>query len=365
MVLTFLYFASVDSFTDINYVRIHPNFLSFHTERKWDKPRLHKNPESLKNLERNLHHNKMSKSTVSKCKRAINYLLLNSTNKRNPTRINWKDTNFRMAFITLTLSAKQRHTDNQIKRDMLGPFITEIKRQYDVKHYVWRSERQQNGNVHIHILIDKFIPWHEVRGIWNRQQSKLGYISQYQIQMRELHKTGFKARPDLFDKWPLKSQLKAYHEGKAGNWSNPNSTDIHSVKFVSNVAAYVTKYMTKNSAERTLKVRASDIGFTRNHPKGIHKVTAGAMKYLREQAQTGRLWGCSFELTSITGGCTIIDSVINEELDRLAMLPGVKAINDGYVRILCVTIQEAIDLHCINIVTLLSEFMCERFILSP
>ena len=307
----------------------------------------------------------MSKSTISKCKRAINYLLLNSTNKRNPTRINWKDTNFRMAFITLTLSAKQRHTDNQIKRDMLNPFIIEIKRQYDVENYVWRSERQANGNVHFHILIDKFIPWHEVRGIWNRQQSKLGYIQEYSQSMREYHCKGFRVRTDLLEKWPLKAQLKAYSQGKASGFRNPNSTDIHSVKYVSNIAAYVTKYMTKNSSQRTLKVRAIDIGFTRNYPKGIHKVTAGAMKFLRDQAQTGRLWGCSFKLTSITGGCANIDSVINEELNRLAMRPGVKSINDGYVRILCVTIQEAIDLHCINIVQLLSEFMCERFILSP
>jgi len=363
--LIFLLLVSVVNYTEINYLRVHPNFLSFHKERIYDTPRSKLKESSLLNLERNLHHNKMSKATISKCKRAINYLLLNSTNKRNPERINWKDTNFRMAFITLTLSAKQMHPDNVIKREMLNPFLIEIKRQYDIKNYVWRAERQENGNVHFHILIDKFVPWHEIRGLWNHQQAKLGYIQEYQRTMREYHSKGFRVRTDLLDKWPLKNQLKAWHEGKACGFSNPNSTDIHSVRYVSNVASYVTKYMTKESSKRSLRIRASEINFLAVRQKGIHSVTAGARKYLREQAQTGRLWGCSFELTSITGGQTVVDSTISREIEILAKRPGVKAINDGYVRILCVTIQEAIELHCVNIVQLLSEFMCERFILSP
>lgn len=365
LVFTIDFSVVVDNFTDINYIRIHPNFLSFHKERIWDKPRSRMKKESLANLERNIHHNRMSPSTTSKCKRAINYLLLNSTNKRNPTRINWKDTQFRMAFITLTLSAKQMHSDNEIKRQMLNPFLIELKRQYGIKNYVWRSERQQNGNVHFHILVDKFIPWHEIRGLWNHQQAKLGYITQYAQSMLKLHSSGFKVRSDLLDKWPLKSQLKAYHEGKARGWRNPNSTDIHSVRYISNVAAYVTKYMTKEQSKRTQKVRAIDIEFCRKSRIELHSVSQGAAKFLREQAQIGRLWGCSYQLTNITGGESVIDSTLNEEINRLSSKPGVIAYNDGYVHILCCTIQDAIDLHCINIVTLLSEFMCERFVLSP
>jgi hypothetical protein len=306
----------------------------------------------------------MSKHSISKCKRAINYLLLNATNKTNPAVINWQSVKFRMAFITLTLSAKQIHSDNIIKRELLNPFLIEIKRQHDVQNYVWRAERQQNGNIHFHLLVDKFLPWHEVRGLWNHLQAKLGYIRAYQQSMREYHRNGFKIRADLLAKWPLKDQLKAYSQGKACGWRNPNSTDIHSVKFISNVAAYVTKYMTKESKLAKKQVTRYELGLQpRDKSISLH-LSANTLKYLNQQAQIGRLWSCSVQLTSLTGGQSLIDSSLQKEIDKIAAHPSVKKYDDGYCLILCSPIQLAIKLHCITIVHLLSEFMCERFVLT-
>lgn len=127
-----------------------------------------------------------------------------------------------LGFVTLTLSSKQKHTDNWVKRHMLNRFLIELTRYHGVKNYLWRAEKQKNGNVHFHILIDKYVEWQVLRMQWNEIQKDCGYMEEF--------------------------------TRKHGH-SNPNSTDIHSLKSVRNPAAYITKYMTKNSPKLRVQGR--------------------------------------------------------------------------------------------------------------
>lgn len=117
-------------------------------------------------------------------------------------------------FVTVTLSSRQIHCDKTIKRECLNHFLIYLKRNYGVVNYIWKAELQDNGNIHYHILTDKYIPWQELRDLWNSAQNRLGYVDMFQ------------------------------HD-------NPNSTDIHSLRKVKNVMSYVAKYMTKK--ESTLR----------------------------------------------------------------------------------------------------------------
>jgi len=306
----------------------------------------------------------MSNLSVQKCKKSINYLLLNSQYTNNYSKLNWKDLKFKMAFITLTLSAEQIHSDNWVKKYMLNNFLIEAKRIWDIHHYVWRAEKQGNGNIHFHILVNKFIPWQELRAIWNRIQKKHGYIERYRANMETYHSKGFTINMAQLGKWSYNNQIKAYKKGIKENWSNPNSTDIHSVMLVKNVAAYVTKYMTKNEQKNHIKIKRSEIGTVKRIVKNTHTLSATTMKFLYKEAQIGRLWGCSFELTNLKGGEEIIDSRLGDEIDRICKDSRTKHLNDQYVNIIFANIQVAIDNRCNTIVQLLSEFMCERFILK-
>lgn len=118
-------------------------------------------------------------------------------------------------FVTLTLSSRQIHCDKTIKRECLNHFLIYLNRHYGVRNYVWKAELQKNGNIHYHIITDKFIPHQELRELWNTAQNRLSYV-------------------DMFDH------------------SNPNSTDIHSLQRVKNVMAYVGKYMSKNITQRPI-----------------------------------------------------------------------------------------------------------------
>ena len=60
-------------------------------------------------------------------------------------------------FVTLTLSAEQMHSDLEVRRKMVIPFVQKLIRKHDVWHYFFVCEKQENGNIHIHLLIDSYI----------------------------------------------------------------------------------------------------------------------------------------------------------------------------------------------------------------
>lgn len=82
-------------------------------------------------------------------------------------------------FCTLTLSMPQAHTDREIYRACLMPWLQIMRREYGVEHYVWRAEAQENGNLHYHLILDRFIPKESIQGSWNMCQDNLGYRSRY------------------------------------------------------------------------------------------------------------------------------------------------------------------------------------------
>ena len=98
-------------------------------------------------------------------------------NKFNKLRGSKKKIQLVMA--TLTLSSKQVHTDKVIKSKILEPFIKKLKYQYGIVNYFWRAEPQENGNIHFHLVIDKFVDKIDLQDYWNNCQNKLGYVDRY------------------------------------------------------------------------------------------------------------------------------------------------------------------------------------------
>lgn len=81
-----------------------------------------------------------------------------------------------------------------------------------MKNYLWKAETQMNGNIHFHLFTDKYIPHDQLRYTWQRSIEKLGYVSWFATENNNL---------------------------------NPNCTDIHSIKKIKNIQAYVAKYVSK------------------------------------------------------------------------------------------------------------------------
>lgn len=183
----------------------------------------------------------MTKYSIKRLKRAINLLIAIAADKevKNPTT--GKYYKFKINFITLTLSAPQGdYTDRQIKNLLLDPFIKRAKRRFKLSNYVWRAERQKNGNIHFHLISDVYMHHTELKEMWNEIQNRIGLIDQF--------------------------------ERKHGH-RNPNSTDVHAVNNIKDLAAYLVKYMTKAKAQ--------------------------------DEIIKGKLWDCSTNL-KVKGNCELL-----------------------------------------------------------
>lgn len=238
----------------IPYVKVAPSHFVLYNQTDTYRFREHSTPPKF-NKSRGF----ISLKAQSRIRNAVQLLVFMSKPKRVYNEKLKKHFLFRVNFITLTLSSKQIHSDNEIKQKLLQPFIRVIKSKYGVRNYIWKAETQSNDNIHFHITLDQFIHWRELRDTWNIIQENLGYVTRSKIM-------------------------------------DPNSTDIHSVKNIHSLAAYLSKYLSKNQEGRRLV--------------------------------EGKLWDCNKELKLINTNREIIFE-IDREL-RKVVLEGGETYNSEY-----------------------------------
>lgn len=283
-------------------------------------------------FDNNDHRGIISKVAAKKISRSIDYLVYLSKPKRLPCSPAGQGKWFKLSFITLTLSSQQIHTDNEIKSVLLHHFLVEMETRFKVKNYVWRAEKQKNGNLHFHIITDKFIFWNDIRNTWNRIQQKLGYVTRYRENRLSFHKDGFRYDPFLARFWPLERQKKAYEEGVRSNWDNPNSIDVHAIKKIKKLTGYFKKYMTKSK-----------------DPSQVD----------------GRLWGCSHSLSKLNGGRADLYSDIEDELARLISHKVARIINDDWYTVIYIDIDYLRTHQFPVLCSIFDRFIQERFSLPP
>jgi len=197
--------------------------------------------------------------------RTINLLCAIAKPKRVTAPKSGKDFTFRVNFITLTLPQAQGEVlDSEIKKKCLDPWFKSMKRRHGLKSYVWRAERQFNGNVHFHITSDTWLPLDDIRDEWNHQLRKLDLISDF----------------------------KAKH-----GHDRPNSTDVHAVWKINNIAGYMVKYMSKEPEEHLKEVNQKRIA------KGKPIIKPENHEFRQSPGQPkwdtpihGKVWDCSVNL---------------------------------------------------------------------
>lgn len=185
------------------------------------------------NLQEKHHGGVLSSKAIGKMRNAINWLLCAAEDKKvfNKKLQSWF--NFKVNFITLTLPDTSTEIKNTVlQKQLLNPFLTYMRTYCGLKNYVWKLEFQKNGKLHVHFIADVFIHHSKVRAAWNSILGKNNFLIDF---------------------------------SKKHGHSNPNSTDVHSVRKIKNLAAYLVKYMSKQDAD-------------------LSKIK-------------GRIWGCNRELS--------------------------------------------------------------------
>lgn len=170
---------------------------------------------------------------------------------------------YKLVFITLTLSSAQLHSDKEIKQKLLQPFLRIMRKRWHCINYVWKAEAQDNGNIHFHITTHQYIHWEEIRTVWNTLQESLGYIT----------------RSDS---------------------DNPNSTDVHAVYKKKNVAAYVSGEMCKKDI---YKKDIESKNWSEHYYMDLCNITGCDLITKKEvrikRGIEGKIYDCNVELKSI------------------------------------------------------------------
>jgi hypothetical protein len=146
---------------------------------------------------------------------------------------------FTLNFVTLTVSCSRNIGINEGYKNLLRPFLRRLQKKGKFS-YMWKAEFQKRGQLHYHLTTNEFQPWTLLRNEWNNLQRKHGYLNEYARKHRHY---------------------------------DANSTDVHAVYKVNDLAAYLSKYMSKPM----LEVEPEFYG----KPPKIEK---------------GKIWDCSVDL---------------------------------------------------------------------
>lgn len=150
--------------------------------------------------------------------KAVSLLIQSTPTRQVYNRWLQRNQYFKINFITLTISDSTKNlTAKEAHAQLLEPMLLKLRRHQQMRSYVWKAELQERGQIHYHITADCFCDLTWLREEWNNLQRKAGLLEDF--------------------------------EKKFGH-SNPNSTDIHSVKKIKNIEAYLVKYMSKTEEDK-------------------------------------------------------------------------------------------------------------------
>jgi hypothetical protein len=139
-------------------------------------------------------------------------------------------------FVTLTFI---NELSDSAGISILNKFLTALRSEFSDLHYVRISERQGNGRIHFHLIINKYLPVVAYNRLWSLQQYNAG------IEFPGVSKADFMLRYNE----SIRREVEEIEHCK----SNPdpvmeilNSFDVKKIKHINGLSYYLTKYITKN-----------------------------------------------------------------------------------------------------------------------
>lgn len=215
---------------------------------------------SRANLTRGNYNGYLSPATAKKCKRMLE-AWIHAINCAASSQLREQvEGSIYTSFGTFTLPSDQIHSDNEIKRKILMPFIQSLQRDFEIGQYFWKAEPQGNGRIHFHMLMDRYVDRELLSHWWNRACEQLGYVSRY-----------MEASGSLF----------------------PPAANITQLPSNSKAISYVVKYLAKAPVRiKSIKPDGEGGRTVTNHyyqPKTMGNVEI----FVSYRPIEGRVWGCS------------------------------------------------------------------------
>lgn len=206
---------------------------------------------NMKHLKHNKPTGKISKKAQRRLTNSVNWLVAAAKKKYVYDKRTNKRFSFKVNFVTLTLPGDhQLISDHQFKSKLLHNFINVCRYRYGLKNFVWKVEAQDNGKIHAHFTTDTYLPWRGIRSAWNKILDKHGLLDQYRAKHQNMTFEEYNEIYNPKNEIEIQKMKARFSAGNDSNWSDPNSTDVHSVYKVKDIAAYLGKYMSKKEEDR-------------------------------------------------------------------------------------------------------------------
>jgi hypothetical protein len=245
----------------------------------------------------------ISKDGQKKLRKAIETLYVITPRRQVFNRVLNKYTNFHLSSLTLTLSYLQgKWLDSEVVKFCLAPFILDCRRKLGLNNYVWKAERQQNGNIHFHVISDMFGDIETIKKFWNDKQDTLGFIDKFY----ERHK----------------------HR-------QPPSIEITYVRNSDTLGKYVSKYISKSKGKHSKQVENHPL-----YPVTIYLPTKANEKLYKEMEQrrwefiSGRVWDCSMKLKQFKYNSVDLSTSDRDSVDEIVKLLSVRKFDSNYFSVI-------------------------------
>lgn len=205
----------------------------------------------------------VTKGSQKRIRQTVHKLLLLSPKKSFFNTVTNKRETMTINFMTLTIPKGKFSKDSKRAYTLLlKPFIRILKNKYQLTQYIWKAERQKNESIHYHLTTNVFIPYYRIKDEWNNLLAKNEYLTEFN------------------KRYPNKT---------------PNSTDIHKVYKINDIAAYLVKYISKSEPNK-LPIE-------------------------------GKVWDCSSDLKQLKLPNTEVTEDIGKELYRMLLEKDLKEID--------------------------------------
>lgn len=241
------------------------------------KPR---NEKSLKNLVRGFQTRGVSEATQRKILKHSRVLGL-SAEKRTVRNSKGHYVQHLISFITLTLPSQQQHDDQFLTKNVLGVFLDKCRKFGILQNYVWRAEKQKNGNIHYHLITDSYAPFSVFRRFWYLALRPYGYIQAYKERFYKMTFQDY-CKVKGNEKRTMAQLTSAFAYGKRTNWEEPPACQADYLQSEKEVAAYISKYISKDEAEGG--------NFVKGRTWGVSQSVAAATKAFTKDRELSEYW---------------------------------------------------------------------------
>jgi len=202
------------------------------------------NEKSAVNLNRGFKTLGVSNATMSKIRTSCRVLGY-AAKLQNVRNSKGEYVNHLAIFITLTLPYDQNDDDTKITKIVLGDFLDRCRKIGILTNYVWRAEKQQNGNIHYHLLTDSFVYYSMIYRLWLLSLEKLGYVSRYSEKFSKMTFADYKNLTHN-KKIDIQKVTEKYAKGVRENWKKPPCVRVDYCADISQLSVYISKYTAKN-----------------------------------------------------------------------------------------------------------------------